>query len=665
MKPVAKQLHFGASFYPEHWDEARWAEDIRLMKAAHVTVVRMGEFAWSTFEPHEGEFHFDWMERAIDLLAQNGIVTVMGTPTAAPPAWLTQKYPNTLAMDEHGHRHMHGRRCHYCVNSPEYHERTRSIVAKMAERFGKNPHIIGWQFDNEFGTVCYCETCRAEFQKYLREKFVSLDALNPNWSTAYWSQTYTDWNQIPIPREGHNPGLMLAFQQFVTQSYKRYQKLQADILRKHIPAEVWMTHNFMNWFNTYDHYEMSEDLDLAAWDWYVGTGHPDHTTAGSAHDLVRGYKRQNFWLIETQPGNVNWHPINNQVNKGESRTMAWHAVGHGADALLYWQWRSAYNGQEQYHGSLVDQSGQPRPFYEDAAQIGREFAKVSELLAGSEIKAKVAILNDYNSRWSINWQKQHKDFDYVDHLRHYSKAFAERNIPVDIISADAPLDGYRLVVAPGLAILTPERIQRLSEFVKCGGNLVLTIRTGMKDEFNSLLPQRQPGALSALTNVEVEEYYPLDVPVPVVGKSINGISNQWAERLRILDQTQFTQVMARYGKQNGWLDDQPAVTVNPQKGATNFVYYVGAYLDGKSQLALTDTILTASDIRAPFDTPRGVEICQRTKADGTRIYIVINHRNEAQTVKLPWSAREHLSGMDYSGELTLSAYGVAVLTRRT
>jgi len=343
--------------------------------------------------------------------------------------------------------------------------------------------------------------------------------------------------------------------------------------------------------------------------------------------------------------------------------MAWHAVGHGADALLYWQWRSAYNGQEQYHGSLVDQSGQPRPFYEDAAQVGREFAKVSELLAGSEVKAKVAILNDYNSRWSINWQKQHKDFDYVEHLQNYYKPFAEKNIPVDIISADAPLDGYRLVIAPALIILTPERIQRLTEFVERGSNLVLTLRTGMKDEFNSLLPQRQPGDLSALTNVEVEEYYPLDVPVPVVGKSVNGTSKQWAERLRILDTTQFTQVVARYGKQNGWLDDQIAITVNAKKNATAFVYYVGAYLDEKSQRAFTDTVLTASDIRSQMDAPRGVEICQRVKPDGTRIYIVINHRNEPQKITLPWKAREHLGDTDVQGEMELTAYGVAILTR--
>ena len=664
MNATTKKLHFGASYYPEHWDEARWSEDIRLMKEAGFTAVRMGEFAWSTFEPVEGgELHFDWLDRAIDLLAADGILTVLGTPTAAPPAWLTQKYPNTLAVNENGRSYEHGQRCHYCVNSPEYHERTRSLVENMAEHFGSNPNVIGWQFDNEFNTVCYCDTCRVAFQNYLKDKFGSLDALNEHWTTAYWSQTYSAWKQIPIPKSGHNPGLMLAFQQFITQSYKQYQKLQLDILRKYIPNHIWTTHNFMGWFPTFDHYELSADLDMASWDWYVGTGHHDHLVSGATHDLTRGFKRRNFWLIETQPGNVNWSHVNNQVDQGEARAMAWHAIGHGADAIHYWQWRSAYNGQEQYHGSLVDQAGQPRPFYAEAAQLGHEIAKVSKLLAGSEIKVRVAILNDYNSRWSLNWQRQHKDFDYVDHLRNYYKPLAERNIPVDIISADALLDGYRLVIAPALVVLTPERVQRLTKFVEHGGNLVLTLRSGMKDEFNSLLPQRQPGGLVALTNAEVEEYYPLETPVPVAGRSVNGESRLWAERLRILDTTQFTQVVARYGKENGWLDDQVAITVNPKKNA--FVYYVGAYLDQAAQSALMDLILTASDIRSPLQTPLGVEICQRVSPAGEKIYILINHRKESQKVNLPWKVHEHLSERTIQGDLDLRAYDVAILTKES
>ncbi|HEU0291616.1 MAG TPA: beta-galactosidase trimerization domain-containing protein, partial [Anaerolineales bacterium] len=211
-----------------------------------------------------------------------------------------------------------------------------------------------------------------------------------------------------------------------------------------------------------------------------------------------------------------------------------------------------------------------------------------------------------------------------------------------------------------------ERVRCLTEFVEHGGNLVLTLRSGMKDQFNSLLPQRQPGGLASLTNAEVEEYYPLDTPVPVVGKSVNGESRLWAERLRILDTAQFTQVVARYGKGNGWLDDQVAITVNPKKNGTAFVYYVGAYLDEAAQSKLMNLILTASDIHAPLQTPEGVEICQRVSATGgagEKIYIIINHRKEPQKLTLPWKAHEHLNDTAVQGELDLPAYGVAILTR--
>jgi len=661
MNITPKNIHFGAAYYPEHWSEDQWHEDIRLMKEAHFTVVRMGEFAWSTFEPVENEFNLGWMDRAINLLAENGIATVMGTPTAAPPAWLTQKYPDTLAVDQDGKKREHGRRCHYCVNSPKYHELTRRIVKHMAEYFGPNTHIIGWQFDNEYSTVCYCDTCREKFQQYLMGKFESLDDLNNHWTTAYWSQTYTSWDQIPIPKTGHNPGLMLAFQQFVSHSYREYQKIQINELRPHLSEEVWVTHNFMKWYPTYDHYELSADLDIASWDWYVGSGHNDYTESGAAHDLVRGFKQRNFWVMETQPANVNWAPISNQVNKGESRAMAWHAIGHGADAVLYWQWRSALNGQEQYHGTLIDQSGQPRPFYEEAAQIGSELSKVSGLLVDSQVTAKVAILNDYNSRWSLDWSRQHQDFDYVKHLLHYYKPLAARNIPVDIISADSVLaKKYRVVIAPALVILTPERIKNLTEFVEKGGTLILTIRSCMKDEFNSLLPMRQPGPLSKITNIEVEEYYPLETPVTVIGNMIkNGTSRLWAERLRIIEEGKLSNPVARYGSHNGWLDGQIAINVNLcERG---MVYYVGAFLDEFAQARMLEYICNISRVKPVLETPKGVEVCSRVTSEGKEVLIVINHQSYEQKIMIPWVAHDFLSGYSGKGQVKLGPYGVVVL----
>jgi beta-galactosidase len=656
------KLHFGAAWYPEHWPQERWAEDIRLMKEAHITVVRLGEFAWSTLEPAEGQFRFEWLEQAITMLAEAGIVSVLGTPTAAPPAWLAdpEQHPGILAVDEAGRAAQFGNRCHYCVNAPEFHAATRRIVRAMAEHFGSSPHVIGWQLDNEYNRVCYCDHCKAEFQAFLREEYGTLDELNARWSTAYWSQTYSDWTQIPIPIGPHNPGLMLAFKRFVTRAYANFQKIQLDELRPHLPSSVWVTHNFMGWFGAFDHYALTRDLDMASWDWYIGTGHQEHLVSGAAHDLTRGFKRKNFWLMETQPGNVNWSGVNNALNKLEARTMAWHAVAHGADALLYWQWRSALGGQEQYHGTLVDQSGRPRPFYYEAKLIGQEFARASELLAGSTIQSKTAILNCYDSRWSIEFQPHHSDFDYVAHLQHWYRPLAARNLNIDILSADEPLDGYRLVVAPALIVLDEARVENLKAFVRRGGRLVLTLRSGMKDRHNALLPFRQPGALAELAGVEVEEYYALERPVPVVGNRLKGTASLWAESLRILDKNSQTIVMARYGMGNGWLDGQPAITLNPY--GDGFVYMVGAYLDPDSQQDLVNQVITSANLN-PFAAPPTVEVRTRTLADGRLLYFVINHSRAEQEINLPWPAVEHLGGQNVSaGGLALSPYAVALLT---
>jgi beta-galactosidase len=220
MADTPHTLYLGAAYYPEHYPESRWPEDVRLMREAGINVVRMAEFAWSTMEPVEGQYEFDWLERAIALLGEAGIVTVLGTPTAAPPAWLTSAHPETLAVDEYGRRAQHGNRCHFCPNSPIYLDHCRKIATAMAERFGHNPHVIGWQFDNEYNRVCYCEICTARFRTFLREKYGTLDELNARWSTAYWSQTYFDWSQIPAPIGHHNPGLMLDWKRFITDTYR-------------------------------------------------------------------------------------------------------------------------------------------------------------------------------------------------------------------------------------------------------------------------------------------------------------------------------------------------------------------------------------------------------------------------------------------------------------
>lgn len=653
-------LYIGTAYYPEHWPEARWQEDLDLMLRAGLNVVRMGEFAWSTLEPASGNFDFDWLERAVNMFEKAGIRVVLGTPSAAPPAWLVEEFPELLAIEENGRPAQFGNRCHYCVTSPEMRDAIGQLVQALAQRFGEHPNVIGWQIDNEFCRVCYCPRCRRHFQEFLQEHYKTLDQLNESWSTAYWSQTYSGWDQIPIPIGPHNPGLKLEFKHFVTQAYLRFQKFQIDVLHPQLPDDVWITHNYMSWFDGFDHYELSAGLDKVSWDWYVGKGHNDPLKSNTLHNLARGFKRRGFWLMETQPGNVNWNDLNNMLNRGEGRTMAWQAVAHGAEAVLYWQWRSAPGGQEQYHGSLIDVSGRPRPFYEEVKQIAQEFGKVSDLLSGATVTATIAVLNDYDSRWSIDWQRHNHDFDYVAHLEHYAASLSRFNMAFDVISPDVSLDGYKLVIAPALIVLDEARARRLEQFVESGGHLVLTARCGMKDRFNALLPSRQPGALAQAAGVEVEEYYSLDVPVYVQGEDFAGHAGIWAERLRVLDGAEVS-VLARYGAGNGWLDGQPAVTRHAH--GKGLVYYVGAWLDVDSQQSLTNQFLEAVGEEI-IESPAGVQLhTVHSPATGQEVTIVINHTRTAQTIVLPWAAQEHLSGKKAGKELSLPGYGVAVLTR--
>lgn len=264
----------GADWYPEQWPESRWEEDLRLMEKAHIKVVRIAEFAWSAMEPSEGHYDFDWLDRAISLAARHHIVSVVGTPTAGPPAWLTQKYPETLRIDENGQRATHGNRAHGSVSSPKYLELCRKIAEQMAIRFGHNPNVVGWQIDNEYGyaLMSFDDHTRQLFQDWLKAKYKTLSNLNTRWTTAYWSQTYDNWGEIPIPIGGHNPGLMLEWKRFVTDTWNNYQKNQIEVIRQHSDARQFITGNFMGFFDGFDHYIMSEPLTFASWDDYVAAG---------------------------------------------------------------------------------------------------------------------------------------------------------------------------------------------------------------------------------------------------------------------------------------------------------------------------------------------------------------------------------------------------------
>jgi beta-galactosidase len=648
----------GAAWYPEQWPEARWEEDLRLMEAANLKVVRIAEFAWSRMEPSEGHYDFDWLERAINLAAKHHIISVVGTPTATPPAWLTQKYPDTLRVDEHGERAIHGNRAHASSTSPRYREFCRRIAGQMAIRFGHNPNVVGWQIDNEYGyaLMSYDDVTRKQFQDWLQAKYKTLDNLNARWTTAYWSQTYDNWTQIPIPIGGHNPGLMLEWKRFVGYTWTSYQQNQIDVIRKHADALQFFTGNFMGFFDGFDHYPITEPLTFASWDDYVGTGHVDPAGNGLAHDLTRGFKRQNFWVMETQPGAVNWSSLNNFLNRGEARARAWQAIGHGADDVNYWQWRSALNGQEEIHGVLVGPDGTPVPFLDEVTQTAREFAQVESNFRDTVPVSQVALLYSYDSHWAIQFQKHTEKYDDIGLLKSYYRELRQLSQSVDVISPYAPLDGYKLVAAPSLNVLPKDLADHLIEYVRNGGHLVLGPRSGMKDEFNALLTQRQPGFLVDALGARVEQYYALEKDFPVSGGWGNGNATIWADQLKSLAPD--SEVLLKFGKSNGWLDDQPAAITRPfGKGR---ITYIGAILDDKLTAAAAEWMVQRSGVTPVFGpVPEGVEVSRRI-GGGKQVFILINYAQESRAVKLPYSMKALLTNRQ-ADKVELPPYGVEIL----
>ncbi len=657
--PEHPALMTGAAWYPEQWPESRWNTDLQLMEDAHIHVVRIGEFAWSRLEPTEGDYQFDWLERAVALAGKHHIYVVMGTPTATPPAWLTEKYPETLRVKDNGQRDEHGNRLQYNFDDPKYREMCRDIVRRLAERFGHNPIVVGWQIDNEYSQSSVDPYTKSRFQLWLKNRYGTTANFNDRLTTEYWSEHYNDWSQVNIPHGGidsGNPGLLLDWRRFVSDTLRSYQKNQIDEIRPRSDPRQFITTNTMGWFIWYDHYTTQQDLDMSAWDDYFPDGKVDPYADGATQDLTRGFKQRNYWIMETQPGFVNWSNVNLIMPRGEMRAFAWHAVGHGADTVSYWQWRSALNGQEQYHGVIVGPDGTPVPVYPEIQQIGAEFEKAGSALSGTHVESQVAVLHSYESRWAIEWQPQTDKFDPVEELVRYYRPLRQIAQSVDVVPPWAPLSKYKLVVAPAMNLLTTEQADNLIAYVNNGGNLVLGARSGMKDADNGLQVNRQPGQLVPLLGGRVEQFYALGETVPVTGELGNLNADIWADQLSTSSPD--TRVVARYGAASGWIDGQPAII--SRKIGKGSITYVGACFDAAGMKKIIHWLTSMAGVTTPLpNIPADVEVSERV-GNGKDVTILVNFAAAPQTLALPSAMTDLLHGGRVSS-VQLPKYGVAVL----
>jgi beta-galactosidase len=416
----------------------------------------------------------------------------------------------------------------------------------------------------------------------------------------------------------------------------------------------------MHWNTGFDHYVVHRNLDIAAWDDYFPDGHLDPILNAAEHDLVRGYKQRNFWLMETQPGYTNYGAINATLPPGVTREMAWQAVGHGADAVLYWQWRSAPNGQEQYYGSMLGADGTPAPIYAEIHQVGAEFERVANAIAGTSPHAEVAILNSYDSYWAIDFQKHSQKFDYVSQITDLYRQLQPAAQAIDIISPEATLTPYKAVFAPALNVLSDATARNLLAYVQQGGHLVLGPRSGMKDDDDALQTNRQPGPLAAALGGHVDQYYALDKPIPITGPLGNGSTAVWAETLVATDPA--TKVLMTYAPSDApsWFAGKPAAITHAYGKGT--ITYVGATLDAPLMQSLVASTLASAGMKPMLpNLPPDVELMERSSERGARIWILINHGSSVHRIQLPATAIELLNGGTASA-IELAPHGVAVVS---
>jgi beta-galactosidase len=544
-------MQTGICYYPEHWPRERWATDIARMARTGLEYVRLGEFSWARLEPSPGEFDLEWLDTVLDLLAEHDLRAVLCTPTATPPKWLVDRHPDIRQREPDGTIREFGSRRHYCFNSETYLEQSDRIVEVLASRFAEKPAVVGWQTDNEYGchgtARCYCTDCTAAFREWLAGKYGDIEALNEAWGNDFWSQSYSSFAAIDPPRHTpahHHPSRLLEYARFSSDSVVAFNERQATRLRE-ANEEWFITHNFMGDFTDVDARAVSETLDFASWDSYP-TGFPqwddgseptieelrvgDADQVGMNHDLYRAAGDAPFWVAEQQVGEVDWTPYSPQPGPGAVRLWTHYAAAHGADTVCYFRWRRPRAGQEQYLAGLSTHDGRRTRGHAEAKRATAELDALGDL---PPVAASVAILHDYENLWALNAQPDTPDFGYWWHLRTYYRALRARGVTTDIVHPTADLDRYAAIVAPTLHLVDDALAARLRSYVEKGGTLLVTIRSGVKDEYNGLSEGPAPGPLAPLVGawIEERETLPKGVETSVTYQGDRYPVRTWGERL--------------------------------------------------------------------------------------------------------------------------------------
>ncbi|MEU4236390.1 beta-galactosidase [Actinoplanes sp. NPDC026619] len=651
-------ITLGCDYNPEQWPAEVWAEDVALMRAAGINLVAINIFGWSDLEPRAGEYDFQQLDRIVGLLHQNGIKINLGTGTSSPPPWLASRHPEILPMAADGTRRYPGGRQAWCPSSPVFREHALALVAQVAERYGTHPAVVLWHVSNELGchnALCYCEASAESFRVWLTERYQTIEALNTAWGTSFWSQRYGAFDEVLPPRAAlslRNPAQMLDFQRFSSDELLGYYEAEAALLRK--ASEIPVTTNFMvtAHIRNMDYWRWAPRMDVIANDHYLDhrLGHPAAELSFAA-DLTRGLAGGKPWmLMEQATGAVNWQPINPAKARGEMLRNTLTHVARGADSICFFQWRASQQGSEKFHSAMLPHAGTETEQWREVLDLSFSLRRLAEV-AGSKVQADTAVLFSWESWWATEQEgRPSSAVNYLEQVHAVHEGLRELGVTTDVISPDADLSGYRLVVVPCLYLVSDAQAKAVTQFVENGGHVLVTFFSGIADADDRIRLGGYPGAFRELLGVSVEEFAPLS-PDTTLTLDNGGESGLWAERLRMTT----AEAKARYV--DGPLPGVPAITRN--QAGDGSAWYVATALD---RAAMRDVLRAAAQgAGATAGGPENdgsVEVVRRTSETQTYVF-VINHGT--REIEYAVAGCDLISGEHVRGRLRVPPGGVRVV----
>jgi beta-galactosidase len=678
-------MYFGVDYYPEHWvfpyggtaenPEAVWEIDAALMAKAGVNVVRIGEFSWGICEPEEGKYDFLWLRRVMDIMAHYDIKVILGTPTAAPPVWLSQKHPEILPLDEHGHVKHEGTRRAVCLNSDIFWDYSKRIVTAMAEALGDHPQLIAWQIDNSMGgndtEFSFNKDTRKEWHLWLEAKYETIERLNERLGLRFWGQTVTAWNQVPMPMHApapHNPALLLDWNRFSSDTMVQFVKMQADLLRELSPKHP-VTVTMRAFLRKFDHFDMADAVDFVSVESNVVVK-AKTTELACDIDMLRSLKKTGiktpdgdcgFWAMEQKVGQVNWQDVNALVRPGLIRLFTYQLVSRGASGILFFRWRQPRIGCEKFYGAVLSHhlEGNNRVFKE-ICQIGEELKLLAPAIQDTKVIPEVCILFSHENDWTLQQPNQpNKFFNLREHIQLIYNALHDRNIPVDFAKPTEDLSRYKVVIAPSLHLLAAGEADRLKLYVQNGGTLVSTFNTGLVNEYSITPVTGYPNDMTDLFGLEVLEFDPLPPGEEnhLTFKGVFPTSHMHPAKLWCdIIEPKGCQILATYVKD--FYAGRPAITMNTF--GLGKAIYIGTM---SHQHFYNDLVLWLRQMCALhplLKVPENIEVSMREK-DGTRVYFLLNHQNSPVRIQFYKPMHDFLTGKNFSGNYDMPPYGVLVL----